>query len=118
MTVIESEHYEADSFDAQQLRQHHFRAARPPDPPSSTRRTRACSARCWWRCTTAGMSIPQDVSVLSCGTYFEGEPTRFPITEMPVMPEELCAEAVNLLALRHRGTRRHQRFRGSSSNPR
>ena len=45
----------------------------------------------------AGMSIPQDVSVLSCGTYFEGEPTRFPITEMPVMPEELCAEAVNLL---------------------
>ena len=45
----------------------------------------------------AGMSIPQDVSVLSCGTYFEGEPTRFPITEMPVMPEELCAEAMNLL---------------------
>ena len=44
-----------------------------------------------------GMTIPQDVSVLSCGTYFEGEPTRFPITEMPVMPEELCAEAVNLL---------------------
>ena len=47
-----------------------------------------------------GMTIPQDVSVLSCGTYFEGEPTRFPITEMPVMPEELCAEP----ALKRRGS--------------
>ena len=37
------------------------------------------------------------ISVLSCGTYFEGELMPQPITEMPVMPQELCSKAVDLL---------------------
>ena len=44
-----------------------------------------------------GLSVPGDVSVLSCGTYFEGELMTQPITEMPVMPQELCSKAVGLL---------------------
>lgn len=36
-----------------------------------------------------GLSVPDNVSVLSCGTYFEGELMTQPITEMPVMPQEL-----------------------------
>ena len=65
----------------------------------------------------ADMSIPQDVSVLSCGTYFEGEPTRFPITEMPVMPEELCAEAMNCWSPPSRSTPT-SKVPWNSSNPR
>lgn len=96
MTVIESEHYEADSFDAQ-----HFVSTVfvHPDRPTAiiNQANASVLSQVLMALHDAGMSIPQDVSVLSCGTYFEGEPTRFPITEMPVMPEELCAEAMNLL---------------------
>ena len=45
----------------------------------------------------AGLSIPEDVSVLSCGTYLEGELMSRPVTEMPVMPEKLCSRAMRLL---------------------
>jgi DNA-binding LacI/PurR family transcriptional regulator len=96
MTVIESEHYEADSFDAQHFVSTVF--AHPDRPTAIINQANASVlSQVLMALHDAGMSIPQDVSVLSCGTYFEGEPTRFPITEMPVMPEELCAEAVNLL---------------------
>ncbi len=43
------------------------------------------------------LRVPDDISVLSCGTYFEGELMPQPITEMPVMPQELCSKAVDLL---------------------
>lgn len=46
---------------------------------------------------SAGLSVPDNVSVLSCGTYLEGELMTQPITEMPVMPQELCSKAVELL---------------------
>lgn len=96
MTVIESEHYEADSFDAQHFVSTVF--AHPDRPTAIINQANASVlSQVLMALHDAGMSIPQDVSVLSCGTYFEGEPTRFPITEMPVMPEELCAEAMNLL---------------------
>ena len=45
----------------------------------------------------SGLRVPDDISVLSCGTYFEGELMPQPITEMPVMPQELCSKAVDLL---------------------
>ena len=35
--------------------------------------------------------------MLSCGTYFDGELMSRPITEMPVMPEKLCLQAMGLL---------------------
>ena len=96
MTVIESEHYEADSFDAQHFVSTVF--AHPDRPTAIINQANASVlSQVLMALHDAGMSIPQDVSVLSCGTYFEGEPTRFPITEMPVMPEELCAEAMNML---------------------
>ena len=88
MTVIESEHYEADSFDAQHFVSTVF--AHPDRPTAIINQANASVlSQVLMALHDAGMSIPQDVSVLSCGTYFEGEPTRFPITEMPVMPEEL-----------------------------
>ena len=96
MTVIVSEHYEADSFDAQHFVSTVF--AHPDRPTAIINQANASVlSQVLMALHDAGMSIPQDVSVLSCGTYFEGEPTRFPITEMPVMPEELCAEAMYLL---------------------
>lgn len=96
MTIIESEHYEADSFDAKRFV--HAAFARPDRPTAIINQANASVlSRVLVELHDNGISIPQDVSVLSCGTYFEGEPTRFPITEMPVMPEELCAEAMNLL---------------------
>ena len=96
MTIIESEHYEEDSFDAKRFGRSIF--ARPDRPSAIINQANAgVLSQVLVELHDNGMTIPQDVSVLSCGTYFEGEPTRFPITEMPVMPEELCAEAVNLL---------------------
>ena len=96
MTIIESEHYEEDSFDAKRFVRTIF--ARPDRPSAIINQANAgVLSQVLVELHDNGMTIPQDVSVLSCGTYFEGEPTRFPITEMPVMPEELCAEAVNLL---------------------
>lgn len=41
--------------------------------------------------------VPEDVSVLSCGTFLEGEFMTRPITEIPVMPELLAHKAVSLL---------------------
>ena len=96
MTIIESEHYEEDSFDAKRFVRTIF--ARPDRPSAIINQANAgVLSQVLVELHDNGMTIPQDVSVLSCGTYFEGEPTRFPITEMPVMPEELCAEAMNLL---------------------
>lgn len=96
MTIIESEHYEEDGFDAKRFVRTIF--ARPDRPSAIINQANAgVLSQVLVELHDNGMTIPQDISVLSCGTYFEGEPTRFPITEMPVMPEELCAEAVNLL---------------------
>ena len=95
MTIIESEHYEK-IVSMRSGSSAPFSRGPTAHPPSSTRRMRRAQpsvggAARQWNDDSAGRSV------LSCGTYFEGEPTRFPITEMPVMPEELCAEAVNLL---------------------
>ena len=45
----------------------------------------------------AGIGVPNDVSLLSVGTFFENDLVRRPITEIPVMPKLLCAKAVGLL---------------------
>lgn len=44
-----------------------------------------------------GINIPDDLSVLSCGTYLEGELITQQVDEMPLMPGPLCAEAIGLL---------------------
>ncbi|NMM95259.1 LacI family DNA-binding transcriptional regulator [Bifidobacterium oedipodis] len=44
-----------------------------------------------------GIRVPEDVSVLSCGTFLEGEFMTRPVTEIPVMPELLAHKAVSLL---------------------
>lgn len=45
----------------------------------------------------SGWRVPDDISVLSCGTFFEGELMPQPISEIPVMPQKLCSKAVDLL---------------------
>lgn len=44
-----------------------------------------------------GRDIPNDVSILSCGTYFDAELMRQPISEMPLNPERLCRRVMDLL---------------------
>lgn len=46
---------------------------------------------------TFGLSVPGDVSVMSCGTFFEGELMRGAITEMPLEPARLCGLAMDWL---------------------
>ena len=51
MTIIESEHYEEDSFDAKRFVRTIF--ARPDRPSAIINQANAaCSAKCWWSCTT------------------------------------------------------------------
>ena len=45
----------------------------------------------------AGISVPNDCSILSCGTTLEKKLIRLPISEMPLTPSRLCTEAVHLL---------------------
>lgn len=45
----------------------------------------------------AGLKVPDDISLLSVGTFFENDLVRRPVTEIPVMPKLLCAKAVGLL---------------------
>jgi DNA-binding LacI/PurR family transcriptional regulator len=45
----------------------------------------------------ANVSIPDDISVLSCGTYFEAELMKAPISEIPLEPEGLCTKVTDIL---------------------
>ena len=64
MTVIESEHYEADSFDAQHFVSTVF--AHPDRPTAIINQANASVlSQVLMALHDAGMSIPQDVSVLS-----------------------------------------------------
>ncbi|WEV42076.1 LacI family DNA-binding transcriptional regulator [Bifidobacterium sp. ESL0682] len=45
----------------------------------------------------AGLSIPDDISVLSCGTFMREEPMRRPVSEEPFEPERLCSIAMSTL---------------------
>ena len=112
MTVIESEHYEADSFDAQHFVSTVF--AHPDRPTAIINQANASVlSRVLMALHDAGMSIPQDVSVLSCGTYFEGEPTRFPHHRNAGHAGGAVRRSHEPVGLRHRGAHRHQRFRGT-----
>lgn len=44
-----------------------------------------------------GIRVPDDCSILSCGTYFQSEFMHIPINEMPFDPVHLCSAAVDLL---------------------
>ena len=44
-----------------------------------------------------GISIPDDCSVLSCGTLLEKELVHQPISEIPFTPDKLCTGAVSIL---------------------
>ncbi|MCO6558998.1 MAG: LacI family DNA-binding transcriptional regulator [Bifidobacterium sp.] len=52
----------------------------------------------------AGLKIPDDISVLSCGTFLCEEPMRRPVSEEPFEPERLCSIAMGSLisAIEHR----------------
>ncbi|WEV67592.1 LacI family DNA-binding transcriptional regulator [Bifidobacterium sp. ESL0769] len=52
----------------------------------------------------AGLKIPDDISVLSCGTFLRDEPMRRPVSEEPFEPERLCSIAMGSLisAIEHR----------------
>lgn len=45
----------------------------------------------------AGLRIPDDISVLSCGTFLRDEPMRRPVSEEPFEPERLCSIAMGSL---------------------
>lgn len=47
--------------------------------------------------TNAGIAVPDDCAVLSCGTFLEKELVHRPISELPFTPRSLCTEAVQLL---------------------
>ncbi|WEV74141.1 LacI family DNA-binding transcriptional regulator [Bifidobacterium sp. ESL0798] len=46
---------------------------------------------------SAGLKIPEDISVLSCGTFLRDEPMRRPVSEEPFEPEHLCSIAMGSL---------------------
>lgn len=46
---------------------------------------------------TSGITVPADISVLSCGTLLDSQPMREEISEMPMAPAVLCREAMKIL---------------------
>ncbi|MGE4628291.1 substrate-binding domain-containing protein [Bifidobacterium catenulatum subsp. kashiwanohense] len=97
MTVVESSRYKDDRFDAIRFVRETFA---DEDRPTAIINQANVNVLNWvlQELSVAGLSEPEDVSVLSCGTYFDGELMMSrPITEMPVMPEKLCLQAMGLL---------------------
>ncbi|WEV75289.1 LacI family DNA-binding transcriptional regulator [Bifidobacterium sp. ESL0800] len=43
------------------------------------------------------ISVPEDISVISCGTFLSSMPVSQGISEMPITPELLCEEALEVL---------------------
>lgn len=56
-----------------------------------------------------GLAVPQDVSVLSCGTLIGDVPMGYGISEMPITPPELCERAISILL---DAIERHRDIRG------
>lgn len=96
MTVVESSRYEDDRFDAIRFVRETFADEDRPTAIINQANANVLN-RVLQELSVAGLSVPEDVSVLSCGTYFDGELMSRPITEMPVMPEKLCLQAMGLL---------------------
>lgn len=44
-----------------------------------------------------GVRVPQDLSIISCGTYMQGEMPRYPVSELPLDPEGLCCKIIEVL---------------------
>lgn len=96
MRIVESSKHAFDQFDAADFVRNVFCAG---DRPTAIINQASANVlnQVLQEMQAVGLSVPGDVSVLSCGTYFEGELMTQPITEMPVMPQELCSKAVGLL---------------------
>lgn len=94
--VIESPRCEADCFDAKRFVRDTFAGVDCPTAIINQANASVLNL-VLQELAVAGLSIPEDVSVLSCGTYLEGELMSRPVTEMPVMPEKLCSRAMRLL---------------------
>ncbi|WEV65925.1 LacI family DNA-binding transcriptional regulator [Bifidobacterium sp. ESL0764] len=57
----------------------------------------------------AKFAIPDNVSVLSCGTLLASQPMKESISEMPMTPKELCRQAIGILV---ESIERHRDIRG------
>lgn len=96
MKVIESDPVEPCDFDAKQFVQNKILSDFHPTAIISQADSEVLNS-VLDTLHNNGFSIPDDMSILSCGTYFQDEIVRCPITEMPVMPELLCTHAIDLL---------------------
>ncbi|RBP97346.1 LacI family transcriptional regulator [Bifidobacterium aemilianum] len=45
----------------------------------------------------ARIRVPEDLSVISCGTFLQGEMIRYPVSEVPLDPGTLCRKVITVL---------------------